>query len=335
MLVMSYPASGQVSCKRLVLAKDLADAARLNRYRIATTNNASLNGLSASDFQVAVRWAADSWNNQGAGGHFQYIGTTASDALPPAQGSCGSPCDLNKVIVVVGFANGPNDPPNVLGQVTPLCNSGVSMKFECWALRIFTHRRDALGVVTENEWFSGQREYGKFDIVGILTHEFGHTLNLGHPESDTNLTMHAVMRAGADAAIGTTTWRDLYEYDTRCVTVQEGRREATPYRIALASGAFSTPLVFSSFSASTASASYSYKSGAWSSASAFRSQSCAAWSRPLTSGGGHECVGANSLVVSPTAALWREQPSRDRVTFVSHTEVPLGGQYAQRRVDMR
>jgi hypothetical protein len=166
-------------------------------------------------------------------------------------------------------------------------------------------------------WAVGNVFAGEMDLRGILAHEFGHALNLGHPANGEG----AVMAAGHDG--GSTRYRDLYQWDLKCAAQIAGHRNLTGYRRHHWNGTLENEVAFTgTWNVSKVAAGVThFDQQLWWSA-AIKRNDCLAWTRSLNTLDTNCTLADNRMGIGPTARLWLEDMSTDRVLYASYGEAP-------------
>lgn len=158
--------------------------------------------LSTDEVVVAVNHAIAQWNETAAGMAFEYVGDTSCLALA---GGC---CDASLVTYVEDCGVGSKRAFNVAGcgdtrNHTTICGEGTSP----WLW-------DVNGLVA-----------GESDLAATITHEFGHSAGIKHPEDGERATL------GAAVSTDDMRRRQLYKYDVFCAEpAAEDFRELNAHR---------------------------------------------------------------------------------------------------------
>ena len=159
----------------------------------------------------AVTQALEQWNHSASGREFYYAGFGAIPRDQNGNEDEGSTLWCGKGFVVAEDTVGASQ--NRTRCLDPQTNIGTGFK-----IRLTTRRQNSAGETYEKRWVAGDPvgftfattftdsqsvKYQFKDMVAILTHEFGHSLNIGHPQNN-----GGIMKS--------TSRRDLYQNDVEC-----------------------------------------------------------------------------------------------------------------------
>ncbi len=169
-------------------------------FRVSSVNDGALNGVSEAEFQHAAIMSAATWNEQANSRPFFYNGLTSRTDLPTDKASCDLQ-GINYSLVIVDTTTNTSSKGAASGRCTN--GSGEATQF-----LIRAYQKDQDG--NDRLWDSNGTTIGpnEFDLLQTLTHEFGHTLHLGHPSGE-----YGTMRP---TSIGSNKQRDLYLWDLAC-----------------------------------------------------------------------------------------------------------------------
>lgn len=334
---LSTPAfANHTDCKRLEVAPgipyfDLQTTPDVWRYRVDASSFDFFYGdpeydpgIYGTQWATLVVTAADVWNEQADARPFLYIGESSISDIPLDNDVCVAQGINYSLVKMVA-----QDPSR--GRTLQRCidQFGLAHQF-----LITLSYADTAGVPRA---YSGcpncvPETSTTYDARQVITHEFGHTLNIDHPivPAPPEVRVAAAMRPDNP---GTKRFRDLYYWDQKCAR-QYSSRYRKPYFIQQTGlSTFSTPT--SAFPTATAShASIGIRdSGGW------RDWLTANESQGNTTVANDELSDGfwviNSLKqVSPRATLWREQPSLSRVVYNTLNESPQYDEYAKRWFEM-
>ncbi len=174
-------------------------------YRINPDGVQTQLGLSEDEFEYAIVYAAEVWNQQANGGTLVYLGETDET----------SSCDYSIVKVEPQC-------PNCVGKVDYTCN-GAQFEMTIHRMKGSTPHTFQVGgnVSTSDE-----------DMIFLAIHEFGHVLGLGDRYSTSTGGTFEPSVMGPFSA-GNQNWQ-LHHYDIECVEANyggmSGRRQLQGYR---------------------------------------------------------------------------------------------------------
>ena len=201
--------SGAQTCVSSNTDHYVDDARR--QFRVSSVADGGLDGVTALEFQRAAAMAAATWNEQTNSRPFYYNGLTSRTDLPNDKEACDN-AGIGYSLVRVNATSH----ESAKGRASGRCynDDGEATQF-----LISIYAEDASG--NDRRWEANGSTIGsnEFDLLQTLTHEFGHTLHLGHPSGQ-----YGTMRA---TTIGTNRQRDLYYWDMACV---QDLAEAPPER---------------------------------------------------------------------------------------------------------
>lgn len=191
-------------------------------------------GVDAQESRIASSMGADVWNETAHAGTFGQvaIGTSRED-IPLDYDDCTSK-DIDYSLVVA------QEQGDVMGGARGRCCKEQDGTFweECTQFLIFVNGEDGDG--NARDWGVGRPADDQFDLVSTLSHEFGHTLNLGHPDyhedcpenicqQPSDVCAYGVMTPSCVMGSGNTERRDLYQWDIECAREVGGERNMTAY----------------------------------------------------------------------------------------------------------
>ncbi len=189
-------------------------------YKINFNTFDSLLGFDEDTVRNSVLRAADMWNEQANAGTFRFIGAETSiyteNQVPDDLAGCNSLGIYHSFVIVEDAVN-----DGGIAQALPKCGGTQ------FVIRLWPENKNS-GVLP---WTVGEIGWNEIDTVGVLGHEFGHTLNLGHPQymGSHNDDVYAVM--DEHSVRNTTRMRDLYQWDQKCAYEISGTRELFPYSV--------------------------------------------------------------------------------------------------------
>ena len=177
----------------------VTDARR--EFRVSSVNDGSLSGVTDVEFQRGAAMAAATWNEQSNSRPFFYNGLTSRTDLPSSKADCDS-AGINYSLVKVDATSNASAKGSASGRCTD--GNGNATQF-----LIKVNKKTSSG--SDRVWEANGSTIGsnEYDLLQTLTHEFGHTLHLGHPSGE-----YGTMRG---TSIGTNKQRDLYLWDLTCV----------------------------------------------------------------------------------------------------------------------
>jgi hypothetical protein len=287
--------------------------------------------ISQAAFIQSVIQAADAWNDQAHGGTLLYRGTQQAFPahsenlngvadpwgiggdfiLPFSEAACDSLGLTESIVRVTGA------PVGVPGDLNSRCGG---TRFE---LKIYY--REALGAFDRRLYIS---EYpqdpnppgGDLDLIGLLTHEFGHALGLGHTTGGGESVMSPADDDNNNTA--TSRRRELYTWDTDCVSELFGERSLVGTRRYYRSPISDITFVPSEITKTASGPSYS--SGSFRRIASFKHQSCWGWQNIFTAG--FTCAtGIPATVPATTPAIYNDfNQAIDRVHFASREGYTAG-----------
>lgn len=172
--------------------------------------------VTLEEVRVSVLHSISQWTESAAGAGFVFEGSTSCTALDWAGGCCDSNIVTFMSVCPTGWARA-----NTLAAG---CNGTRSHVVVCGQI-------GAGG--TPIDWDVNSVSSTEFDLTSSVTHEFGHTIGVNHPNNGETATM-----GGANA--GDVFRRQLYYYDVDCSEDgANGYREMRSYRrTQISSGSF-------------------------------------------------------------------------------------------------
>ena len=255
---------------------------------------ASTLGMTVAEIRDAVILAASTWNETGNSGVFRYTGTTPLKDVP-------SDCSYS-VVYVRELCDG------LFGQALPRCGGTQFV--------IYGNSRTAAPACAANVWANRAVSLIGLDAVGLMMHEFGHTLGVNHPASGERGIM-------TNGALGD--WNNAgrvpFEWDLKCTEDFGGVRSLTGRKRSYTTGMGSST-TFGASGIGSASSALTDVSGTWYFAGVYPKLSSgvrwdtaldgtwvSAWAYPIEVGG----FKAMSL---------REESTRDYVAYLDRTDIP-------------
>ncbi len=211
-------------------------------YKPYKVNSASVSGsgwiaaqVGVDGFVTAAIAAADQWNDNSHGATFRWTGYTSSLDLPDLKTDCDALGITHSIIKVFpDAAGGVNPLAGVIGRCRDTSNRATQFVLTVYGLTcpggVCQNYQHVVGDLAAYMGYPG----GVFDLVGVLTHEFGHVLNLGH----TGSAEYAVMNAGV--LPNNSYNRDLYQWDAKCVDQLAGFRNLREYHYPITSAGIGT-----------------------------------------------------------------------------------------------
>ena len=172
--------------------------------RIESTNSGSLSGKLQAELIAAIDLATSEWNENANDRAFQFStsGLTVNrplDDIPLTKAACDAEGINFSLVRVVPNING------AIGTFAKRCVDGSNVGHQ------FTI---SVGISSSNvvtQWIDTPFQTTGQDLVGIITHEFGHAVQLDHP---TSVAVNATMSSpGATAGAA----RSLHQYDLECL----------------------------------------------------------------------------------------------------------------------
>jgi hypothetical protein len=255
----------------------------------------------------AIHMSAATWNNHANAGYFRIGLSTSDTSLPSTKAACDA-AGINYSLVVVKNQNGSK------AVTSGACESGgVATQFV-----ITINTKDSSGNLWDFRTHASVMGANQWDLVQTMTHEFGHTMRLGHPSTE-DATM-------TPTTMGTNRSRDLYQWDLECAASISGHRSLTGYRYTH-SASFSSESAFTSGTGwPVANVSVGVTSsatpGVWGWATSVKQSACTNWLSafsPATA----KCTSISTTVgMSPTEAVWREDTTNDRIFYADYLDLP-------------
>ena len=234
--------------------------------------------------------------------------------LPTSKVACDNQ-GINWSLVIVNTTKATDSK----GATSGWCKDS-SGKFTQFVIEIYARQangslrnwRAAANTIGSNEW----------DLVQTMTHEFGHTLGMGHP-SDGN---YAVM---VPTTMGQNRQRDLYWWDLVCGRQRSPHRTTKGYRRSHLGGVFGaeTNLLGGSTMAN-ASVGVNWLSHMVDRSIVGKREDCMVWGRTALQGGTNCLVGTDAHSDKRalfTEAVYREDTSVSNVFFSMTDEEPSNG----------
>lgn len=268
----------------------------------------------------AVGMGADRWNEQANAGHFVLGPSTSLTDIPLYKDLCEQEGKNFSLVVVLDISN----PNNAYAQAEGRCLNGG--KFTQFRIVIFTKNSSG----TQWPWAAGDIGTGQLDLASVMTHEFGHTMRLGHPGSGEASVMGPI-------GTGTTLHRDLYQWDLKCARQISGHRALTAYRRSQSSGTLGSEAQFTTtWPVAKVSAGRTKYTGSLRWAAALTLDAGIIWTMDLDQSNSNY-IGADVRVgIGPTESTWRENESIDRVLYGSYEEYqgvnPVPWQWASKHI---
>lgn len=287
-------------------------------FRVSSVFDGALSGVTDVEFQRAAAQAAATWNEQTATRPFFYNGLSSRTDLPDTKQECddlGIDYSLVRVDIVTDTGS--------KGVAQGRCYDG-SGRARQFLISIYQDQADG----SLRSWESNGSTIGstEFDLLQTMTHEFGHTLRLGHPSGE-----YGTMRP---TTIGTNRQRDLYLWDMSCLRTLSGapdERQTRVKRIPVSGGALgseSTPFSALGKYQSKGSPGITWVTGSTEFSAAAQSSNNTItpwWTRGLNNSNTNNfpsTVAERDLVSMFTEATFREDTSQDRVIYITPDEYP-------------
>jgi len=188
----------------------------------------------------AVTQAMEQWNHSASGREFYYAGFGAIPRLSDGSENQSSTDWCHKGFVVAEDIVGASQ------NRTRCLNNNIGSGFK---IRLTTKNKegsiqyekrwvvgDPVGITFATTFTDQSGTYQYKDMVAILTHEFGHSLNIGHPPDNDDSS--GIVRG----LMGATARRDLYQNDIECAEVyyDSAWRLLTLRQTSFTSGSFSS-----------------------------------------------------------------------------------------------
>jgi len=309
-------------------------------YRINASGASSLtvasgqSSLTASEFRNAAVLSADAWGENGNAGWFNYTGTSSLSVLPADFGSCivqGVNYDLVRIRTDCSSADYPIDANAHIVASCRIRPSGAPKDIAIQReIVILSHNKNSLGVCTPIPWSFGVIGPGPNldrDIVGTITHEFGHALGLDHPTSGDAIAVMSGTELNNDKR------RDFREYDLTCLHEEIGTRSASGKR-RLVNGAtvsptlttYTTPLAVHRVGVGR-----TYVAGGsplWQWSSPIREVTCTRWSRGIGPIALSPCLDTSGQInqrvgIGYVDSVWNELGRENqRILFSDYLDLP-------------
>ncbi|MDX9720963.1 MAG: hypothetical protein RBU37_09440 [Myxococcota bacterium] len=216
--------------------------------RVNTSTFWTYLGLNYHSAMHAVMAAAAVWNDQHGGPTFRVVGSSAEMTLPEfldGPGGCtalGVNYSLVRTIELCSSLGG----GYLLGHAYAKCktSNGAGTQFLV-AVCAKTYNPLTQEIIDNPPWTGGWPvPSNESDIIRTLSHEFGHTMNIGHPLPG-QVSCALMNQTGSDEC----ELRRLYYYDKRCAVLNgAGLRNTLAYKRSLYSnGTIGSATVLQSF----------------------------------------------------------------------------------------
>ena len=272
---------------------------RLNVLHVPTN-------LNFSQAEYTTIRAAALWNEATNSGYFNYRGSTGAVTLPNLYADCVAQGRLHHLVTFE--QNG-----TVFGREIKRCvdSSNVSHFSH---IQIFDSKN---GV--SNNWGVDELGGGRNDLLHNVAHEFGHTLNLGHPAGGEPSLM-------SSGLFSTTRYRDVYGYDKKCAIQVGKERKLSGKSTSHSSGTFgSTTTWTGSWELAKGAIGVTYKTSSWQWAAGYIKKDSGfrhGWTQGLNTSNSSDFYFDYSSVM-PRPVVWRDRTiGRDRLFWTDWLEVP-------------
>lgn len=297
---------GTASAQTCVASNTVHDTSDYRRkYRISTTDLDGLQNVTAEEARRTIIASADRWNDQGNGRPFVYDGTTSATDV-----NCSN--DYSLVVIdttTVGSSK---------GLASGRCTGNSQFLITIYALNSAGNLRN---------WETDGATIGatEDDLMQTATHEFGHTLRQGHPDTGT----YGVM---TPTTTGENRQRDLYQVDYKCATNWSGHRRTGAYeRFHHTNGTFNSEInIFGSWGIARISMGITMHNGTVDWAAGAKRDTCPFFTHWLNQADS-VCLNAGSDTANDyigpitLAGDYNATPWEDRLFHVSFDEYPTNG----------